>query len=74
MSERSVLYHQELRKAVVLNPTGSWVWGLLEQPLEERELVGQMQARYPKTPPDQVETDLRTYLQHLVEQGVLQQQ
>lgn len=68
---RAILYHKDQRKAVVLNPTGSLVWGFLEQPQAAEDLILSLQQSFPQVDPQQLARDMQPYLEELVEQGVI---
>lgn len=68
---RAILYHKDQRKAVVLNPTGSLVWGYLAEPRAAQELIFRLQQSFPQVDPQQLARDMEPYLEELVQQGVL---
>ena len=69
--QRHVLYHRELQKAVVLNPTGSLIWSHLEQPAEHASILAFLQKTFPDVPGETLTNDLSEYLQELVREQVL---
>ena len=70
--DRVVLYHRRSKNAVVLNPTGSWVWEQLQDPASLAALVAEMSRRYPGVAVDQVERDLTVLLDDLKRHGMLE--
>ena len=68
---RSIVYHPELRKAVVLNPVGSWLWSQLDSPLAQEQLEQKLQERFPEVPGERVKNDVEAFVQHLLSEGVL---
>jgi len=68
---RAILYRKDQRKAVVLNPTGSLVWGFLEQPRAAEELILRLQQSFPQVDPKQLARDMQPYLEELIQQGVI---
>lgn len=71
VGERSIVYHPELRKAVVLNPMGSWLWSQLDSPMDQEQLEHKLQERFPEVPGDRIKTDVEAFVQHLLSEGVL---
>ena len=69
--QRHVLYHRELQKAIVLNPTGSLLWTYLEKPADQSALLSYLKSTFPDVAQSTLEEDLTAYLQELVEQQVL---
>lgn len=69
--ERSIVYHPELRKAVVLNPVGSWLWDQLECPIGEEGLRERLRQRFPEVPEERLRNDVESFVQHLLSEGVL---
>ena len=71
VGERSIVYHPELRKAVVLNPMGSWLWSQLESPLTQEQLEKKLQERFPEVSSERLKNDVEAFVQHLLSEGVL---
>jgi hypothetical protein len=69
--DRVVLFHQGSRTALVLNPTASWLWGLLGEPHPQEDLVVAIQSRFIDVPPAAAAGDVSTLVQQLVEHGML---
>ena len=71
VGERSIVYHPELRKAVVLNPMGSWLWSQLESPLTQEQLEKKLQERFPEVSGERLKNDVEAFVKHLLSEGVL---
>ncbi|HEX8236176.1 MAG TPA: PqqD family protein [Abditibacteriaceae bacterium] len=72
MGDRVVLYEGRSRKAVVLNPTGAWLWQQLNGSQTVDELSERLQARFPATDAAQIRADVESCLHDLVRQELLQ--
>lgn len=70
--DRVVLYHRRSRHALVLNPTGSWIWALLVEPMSVRGLVAELRRHYPAVPLDRAERDVTALLDDLRMHGVVE--
>jgi hypothetical protein len=66
VGDRVVLYHRVSRAAIVLNPTGSWVWEQLIAPQTPSALAENLRARFPALSPEQAKTDVDAFLTELV--------
>jgi hypothetical protein len=71
VGELMVLYHRVTRTALVLNPTGGWMWQRLGEPCTAADLVRQMRARYPSLGPDDAERDVAAFLADLVKHSMV---
>lgn len=67
-----MLYEGRSRKAVVLNPTGAWLWQQLNGSQTVDELSERLQARFPATDAAQIRADVESCLHDLVRQELLQ--
>lgn len=74
VGDRVVLYATVSRKAIVLNPTGAWLWQALSTPQTSAELAQQLQSRFPSVAPAQIQEDVEACLRQLSEQELLQQE
>jgi hypothetical protein len=72
VGDRVVLYEGRSRKAIVLNPTGAWLWQQLSTPRTADELSQQLQAQFPATDGAQIRADVESCLHDLVRQELLQ--
>jgi len=70
--DRVVLYHRGSGQALVLNPTGSWIWTLLVEPASVAGLAAELRRRYPIVPLDQAERDVTALLDDLRARGVVE--
>lgn len=71
VGDRVVLYDNASRKAVVLNPTGAWLWGQLSTRCSTDELVQKLQVRFPDVDAAQISADVETCLRDLTQQQLL---
>jgi len=71
VGDRVVLYHSESRKAIVLNPTGSWLWQLLATSQTKQVLVEQLQSKFPSLQDEQAMRDTSVFLDDLLQHGLL---
>ena len=71
VGDRVVLYHSESRKAMVLNPTGSWLWQLLDTSQTKQLLVEQLQSKFPSLQSEQAVRDTSIFLDDLLQHGLL---
>jgi hypothetical protein len=70
--DRVVLYHRRSRHALVLNPTGSWIWGLLLEPTSLAGLISELRCRYPAVSLEQAERDVTALLDDLKARGMVE--
>lgn len=70
--DRVVLYHRRSRHALVLNPTGSWIWGLLAEPASVAGLVAELRRQYPTVALDDAERDVSALLDDLRTHGMVE--
>ena len=70
--DRVVLYHRRSGHALVLNPTGSWIWSLLAEPMSVAGLVAELTRSYPAVPVDQAELDVTALLDDLGKHGAVE--
>ena len=61
---RAVLYHRDSRKALVLNPSGSWLWDQLASPRSRDQLAAALQEKY-RLSSDQAGRDTDRFLDNL---------
>jgi hypothetical protein len=71
VGDRVVLYHPERKIAVVLNPTGSWLWGILTGAETSSGLATLLRERFSEVSPEQALGDVSTLLTDLVGHGVV---
>lgn len=71
VGERAVLYHRQSGTAVVLNPTGSWLWELLIAFPTPQALAEQLRAKCPALTGEQAARDVSTFLKALCQHGMV---
>jgi hypothetical protein len=71
VGDRVVLYHRVSRAALVLNPTGSWIWDQLQTPQTEAALAAGLGARFPSVPAEHIARDVRAFLDELVQHAMV---
>lgn len=64
VGERAVLYHRDSRKALVLNPSGSWLWEHMNAPCTGEQLAAALQNRY-ALPTGQAAQDVQQFIDDL---------
>jgi PqqD family protein of HPr-rel-A system len=72
--DRVVLYHRRSGHALVLNPTGSWIWGLLAEPTSLTALASELTRHYPDVSSEQAERDLAALLAELQAHDMIESQ
>jgi hypothetical protein len=69
---RAVLYHRDSRKALVLNPSGSWLWEQLASTRSRDQLAIALQEKY-SLPSDEARRDTDRFLDNLSQhQAIIQ--
>jgi hypothetical protein len=71
VGERAVLYHRQSGKAVVLNPTGSWLWELLTAFPTPQGLAEQLRVKCPALTGEQAVRDVSTFFEELCQHGMI---
>ena len=61
---RAVLYHRDSRKALVLNPSGSWLWDQLASARSRDQLATALQEKY-RLSSDRAGRDIDQFLDNL---------
>ena len=61
---RAVLYHRDSKKALVLNPSGSWLWEQLASARSRDQLAIALQEKY-RLSSDQAGRDIDQFLDNL---------
>jgi len=64
VGSRAVLYHRDSRKALVLNPSGSWLWDQLARARSRDQLAAALQEKYSLSS-DQAGRDTDQFLDNL---------
>ena len=65
VGDRVVLYHRGTKQALVLNPSGSFLWGLLSEGCTARALEGALLARHPDLDASRAAADAAAFLEEL---------
>jgi hypothetical protein len=65
IGDRVVLYQKTHGTAVVLNPTGSWLWDRLEAPQRTSDLVRALVEHYAGLSEDRARSDVSAFLAEL---------
>jgi len=65
VGDRVVLYHRGTRKALVLNPTGSWLWEQLAEGRTTDQLADALLARYPSLGRERASVDAAAFVDEL---------
>ena len=71
VGERVVLYHRLSRTAIVLNPTGGWMWGRLTEPRSANDLVEDLRKRFPSLSVEDAERDVSGFLAELTQHAMV---
>ncbi len=74
VGDRVVLYDNVSRKAVVLNPTGAWLWVQLSTRSSPDELTDKLQTRFASVPREQLQADVEACLRDLSHQNLLHEE
>jgi hypothetical protein len=65
VGDRFVLYHRVSKSAIVLNPTGSWLWERLAEPRTVVQLTNDLLQRFPSLRQEDAERDVTHFLGEL---------
>jgi hypothetical protein len=71
VGDRVVLYHRTSRAALVLNPTGSWMWQQLTSPRTADALANDLRARFPSLSDDDARRDVEAFLADLAHHAMV---
>ncbi len=71
VGERAVVFERASKSAIVLNPTGTQLWDLLETPRSLAQLNDALQARFPDVAAAQLRGDVEAYLKQLLEKQLV---
>ena len=69
--ERVVVYHEESKDSIVLNPTGAIIWKSLENQKSKSEVIGELQTAFPDVAKSDLERDLELYLKELLDNKLI---
>lgn len=67
VGDRVVLYHGGTRAALVLNPTGSWIWQQLARPRTAGALASDLRVRFPELSESDAARDVDAFLAELLQ-------
>ena len=71
VGDRVVLYHRSTRSALVLNPTATRLWALLDVPRTTGDLVAELRERFPDVTEEQASVDVVALLDDLQRKGLV---
>jgi hypothetical protein len=71
VGDRVVLYNRSSRAALVLNPTGSYLWDRLAKPASSDDLTTALRDRYPTLAPEDALRDVASFLNELTRHGAV---
>ncbi len=60
-----MLYHRVSRTALVLNPTGGWMWSRLEAPRTAEDLISDLRSKFPSLSESEATRDVAAFLAEL---------
>ena len=66
VGDRVALYHRDTGTALVLNATGTWLWGQMDGPISIDSLAERLRDRYPVIDPEQARHDASAFIAELV--------
>ena len=69
VGDRVVLFRSDTQVTIVLNPTGSQIWELLEVPQSPSALAAQLVSKYPMLSADQAAADVASFLAQMFDNG-----
>lgn len=65
----ALLFNPDTDAVLVINVTGLLIWQALAEPATEAEVVDALRTRCDGVPEDEIEEDVRAFVQQLVERG-----
>lgn len=68
---RVVVFQNQTRDSVVLNPTGSWLWSRLEEPRRLSWLVQALNQEHPEVESEIIRGDIESYIAEMVKNQVI---
>ena len=71
VGDRVVLYHRTSRAALVLNPTGSYLWERLARPSTTEDLTAALRDRFPALAGEDALRDVSAFVDELAHHGAL---
>ena len=67
----TVIIDPEGKSMITINTVAGHIWELLESTLTVEEIVDRCRVRYPDVEADVINEDVRSFLQHAVELGLV---
>ena len=71
VGDRLVLFHARGDKALVLNPTGAWLWSRIAAAPSAERLCALLREQFPAVTDEQARADVRAFLAELQGHGLL---
>jgi len=71
VGDRLVLFHARADKALVLNPTGAWLWSRIAASPTAEQLGRDLRGRYPELGDAQAAGDVDAFIAELRSHGLL---
>lgn len=70
--DRAAIFHKEDKKAVTLNPTGTFLWEAMKSPLSQDDLETVLRERFPELTCEQAKTDVSAFLEVLQHHNLIE--
>lgn len=71
VGERVIVFERASKSAIVLNPTGAFIWNRLATPQSSAQLNNALHNQFPDVEAAQLQSDVETYLQELLDQKLI---
>jgi hypothetical protein len=71
VGDRVVLYHRVSQTAIVLNPTGTWMWRHMKTPRAAEDLARELRARFDAVDEAQAAQDVAAFLDDLSKHALI---
>lgn len=69
--DRAAIFHKEDKKAVTLNPTGTFLWESMKVPLSSDDLVKILREKFPELTCEQASNDVSAFLSVLQQHNLI---
>ena len=69
--DRAAIFHKEDKKAVTLNPTGTFLWESMKEPLSGEDLVKVLRDKFPELTCEQASNDVNAFLSVLTQHNLI---
>ena len=73
VDERAMLVSPDGSELLSLNAVGTLVWDLLGTPGDAEDLAARLHPQFEDVPRDELEQDIRQFLDNLLEEGLVQE-